>query len=80
MTTHTHITAEAVLNLFHLMHHASSSQPTFLFFTFQQFMVLNQEAKVTFLKLVHYPFLHQLSYISIAKYRKRDKEIGSMAI
>jgi len=69
-----HITAEVILNLFHLMHHDSSTQPIFLFPSLQQFMVLNQEAKVTFLKLVHYPFLHQLSYISIAKYRKRDKE------
>jgi hypothetical protein len=43
-------------------------------------MVLNQEAKVTFLKLVHYPFLHQLPYISIAKYTKKDKEIGLMAV
>jgi hypothetical protein len=80
MNTHTHITAEAILNLFHLMHHASSSQPIFLFPTLQQFMVLNQEAKVTFLKLVHYPFLHQLSYISIAKCRKRENEIALMAI
>jgi hypothetical protein len=43
-------------------------------------MVLNQEAKVTFPKLVHRPFLNQLPYISIAKYRKRDKENGLMAI
>jgi hypothetical protein len=43
-------------------------------------MVLNQEAEVNFLKLVQCPFLHQLPYISIAKYRKTDKEIDLMAI
>ena len=75
-----HITAEAILNLYHLMHRASSSRPIFLFPTLQPFMVLNQEAKVTFLKLVCCPFLHQLPYISIAKYRKRDKENGFMTI
>jgi hypothetical protein len=42
-------------------------------------MVLNQEAEVTFVNLVHYPFLHQLPYISIAEYMK-NKEIGLMAI
>jgi len=77
---HMHITAEAILNLLHLMHHASSSWPSFLFPTLQQFMVLNQEAKITFLKLFHCLFFHQLPYISIAKYMKRDKDIGMIAI
>jgi len=77
---HMHITVEAILNVFHLMHYASSIWSIFLFPKLQQLMVLNQEAKVTFLKLVHCPFLHQLPYISIAKYRKRDKVIGFMAI